>query len=102
MGRRGPYDGGVERNRPVLEADDSSTSSSSRMVGGAQAQFPGHRFRPTGAIDAHHDWARWGWELVGPDGGATVAAGVDVAVLAPDGRLRAVTVFFHQPAGAAK
>ncbi len=58
-----------------------------------QAQFPGHRFRRSSAVDAHHDRFRVGWELVGPDG--TVAlAGMDVGQLAEDGRLRGVTGFF--------
>jgi hypothetical protein len=69
------------------------------LAAGVQAQFPGHRFRLVGAVDAHHDRARWDWELVGPDG-APAAAGVDFAVLAPDGRLRAVTGFFAASAGA--
>jgi hypothetical protein len=68
------------------------------LVDGVHQQFPGHRFHLIGAIDAHHDRARWGWALVGPDGGAPVAAGVDFALLAPDGRLRAVTGFFEPPA----
>jgi hypothetical protein len=68
------------------------------LAAGVHQQFPGHRFRLTEAVDAHHDRARWGWELVGPDGGAPVAAGVDFAVLAPDGRLREVTGFFARPA----
>jgi hypothetical protein len=71
------------------------------LVAGVHEQFPGHRFRLTGAVDAHHDRARWGWELAGPTGGSPVAAGVDFAVLAPDGRLCEVTGFFHPPAGAA-
>ncbi len=83
---------------PMFAADGYEALDA--LVAGAQTQFPGHRFRPTSAIDAHHDRVRWGWELVGLDGGAPVAAGVDVAVLAPDGRLRAVTGFFHQPATA--
>jgi hypothetical protein len=68
------------------------------LVAGVHQQFPGHRFRLTEAVDAHHDRARWGWELAGPDGGAPIAAGVDFAVLAPDGRLREVTGFFARPA----
>jgi hypothetical protein len=63
------------------------------MVDAVHRQFPGHRFRLVGAVDAHHDRARWGWELVGPDGGAPVAAGLDVAVVAADGRLAEVTGF---------
>ena len=68
------------------------------MVAGVHQQFPGHRFRLSGAVDVHHDRARWGWELAGPAGGPPIAAGVDFAVLAPDGRLREVTGFFEQPA----
>jgi hypothetical protein len=68
------------------------------LVEGVHQQFPGHRFRLTDPVDAHHDRVRWGWALAGPDGGAPIAAGVDFAVLAPDGRLREVTGFFAQPA----
>ncbi len=71
------------------------------LVAGMHERFPGHRFRLTGAVDIHHDRARWGWELAGPDGGPAVAVGVDFAVLAPDGRLREVTGFFEPPANAA-
>jgi hypothetical protein len=59
-----------------------------------QQKFPGHRFRQTGAVDVHHDRARWAWELVGPDG-VPIGGGVDFAVLAEDGRLRSVTGFFN-------
>ena len=71
------------------------------LVARVHTQFPGHRFRLTGAVDAHHDRARWSWELAGPDGRPPVVAGVDFAVLAPDGRLREVTGFFEPPANAA-
>lgn len=71
------------------------------MVSAVHAQFPGFRFRLTGPIDAHHGWARWSWDLAGPDGSPVVAAGIDFAVLAPDGRLRQVTGFLDQMAGAA-
>jgi len=56
-----------------------------------------------GAVETHHDRARWGWELypTGPEAGPPVAVGVDFAVLAPDGRLREVTGFFEQPKQAA-
>jgi SnoaL-like domain len=58
-----------------------------------QGQFPGHRFRRSSAVDAHHDRLRFGWELVGPDG-AVALAGLDVGELAGDGRLRRVVGFF--------
>ena len=70
------------------------------MVAAVHEQFPGHRFQLTGAVDLHHDRARWGWELAGPTGGPPAAAGVDFAVLAPDGRLRSVTGFLEPPAAA--
>jgi SnoaL-like domain len=63
------------------------------MIGAAQAQFPGHRFELAFGPDAHHDRVRFAWRLVGANG--PVAAGVDFATLAEDGRLRAVTGFLE-------
>jgi hypothetical protein len=57
-----------------------------------QAQFPGHTFRRTTGIDTHHDFVRYGWELVGRDRSIALA-GVDVAVVT-EGRLRKVVGFF--------
>ncbi len=84
---------------PMFDAEGPDALDA--MVAGVHEQFPGHHFRPTGAVDVHNDRARWDWELVGPDDGSTVVAGVDFAVLAPDGRLREVTGFFEQPTDAA-
>ena len=80
---------------PMFAADGPEALDA--LVAGVHQQFPGHRFRLRGAVDAHHDRARWGWELAGPNGGPPVAVGVDFAVLAPDGRLRQVTGFFEPP-----
>jgi hypothetical protein len=63
------------------------------MIGAAQQQFPGHRFELAFGPDAHNDRVRFAWSLVGADG--PVAAGVDFATLAADGRLRAVTGFLE-------
>ena len=57
-----------------------------------QSHYPDHRFRRTTAVDVHHDFGRYGWELVGPDG-AVVFGGVDVVDFAPDGRLTRVVGF---------
>jgi hypothetical protein len=81
---------------PMFAAD--SRDGLDALVEGVHQQFPGHKFRLAGSIDAHHDCARWGWELAPMDGGAPVAAGVDFALLAPDGRLQLVTGFFQQSA----
>lgn len=57
------------------------------------SQFPGHRFERSTAIDAHHQFLRYGWKLV--DGnGASVLEGLDVAELDVDGRLLRVVGFF--------
>ena len=61
------------------------------MIAAVQEQFPGFRFRRTGALDAHHDRARFTWEL-GPRAGAPLAGGIDFATVA-GGRLAAVTGF---------
>jgi hypothetical protein len=79
---------------PLLEAD--GPGGLSEMVAAVHGQYPGHRFRRTTGIDVHHDLARFGWELVAPDG-AVFVAGVDVATLAEDGRLRTIAGFFGDP-----
>jgi len=63
------------------------------MVSEARPHFPGHAVRRTSGIDAHHDQLRFAWQVVGPDGSVPVA-GIDVGVLAPDGRLERITGFF--------
>lgn len=55
--------------------------------------YPGHRFTRTTEVDAHHGYARYGWELVGPDGVVAIT-GVDVARVTDDGRLAQVVGFF--------
>ena len=86
---------------PLFAADGHDALDA--LVVAVHEQFPGHRFRLTGEVDAHHDRARWNWELAGPDGSGSppVAAGVDFATLTPDGRLRTVTGFFAPQANAA-
>ncbi len=71
------------------------------MVAAVHEQYPGYRFSLVGVADTHHDRVRWGWELGIPDGSPPVAAGIDFAVIASDGRLREVTGFFKQPVEAA-
>jgi hypothetical protein len=65
----------------------------SQMVEEARPHFPGHRVERTSGIDTHHDQLRFSWSVVGPDGSVPVA-GIDVGVLAPDGRLQEITGFF--------
>jgi hypothetical protein len=76
---------------PLLDARGHEALAA--MVGDIQALYPGHRFARTSGIDTHHDKVRFSWEMRGPDGSLTVA-GLDIAELADDGRLRTVTGFF--------
>jgi hypothetical protein len=46
-------------------------------------------------VDAHHNLARFTWEL-GQDGAEAVVVGFDVAVLSEDGRLREVHGFLDK------
>src|SRR3954452_24783935 len=48
--------------------------------------YAGHRFVRTTTVDAHHDMARYGWELVGPDGTVAVS-GIDVVQFDANGKL---------------
>lgn len=67
------------------------------IVDALLAQFPGHHFERTTAVDAHHDHARYGWALVAPDGNVTLA-GTDFATVGTDGKLTRVVGFFGEPA----
>lgn len=68
------------------------------MIGGMQQAYPGHRFKLVSGPDAHHDRVRFAWQLFGEDGTVAVAAGLDFATVAEDGRLKEVTGFLEQPA----
>ncbi|MEV6509998.1 nuclear transport factor 2 family protein [Streptomyces sp. NPDC051642] len=71
------------------------------LITGAHEQFPGFAFRPLGAVDGHHDTARFGWELVSESDGSAPVAGFDVITLDADGRIRSVLGFLDRvPAGA--
>lgn len=63
-------------------------------------QFPGHRFTRTTVVDAHNEFARYGWKLQDPQGHA-VLEGCDFVTLDVDGRLLQVVGFFGSPAPAA-
>ena len=63
------------------------------MIAAVQDHFPGYRFRLSSGIEAHHDRVRFSWTAGGLPDTPLFFAGTDFAVLAPDGRLRAVTGF---------
>ncbi|PXY22385.1 nuclear transport factor 2 family protein [Prauserella muralis] len=65
------------------------------FVGGAQAQFAGLSFRLGGAVDGHHDLARFHWHL-GPEGMEPLAIGFDVIVAEGDDRISSVYGFLDK------
>jgi hypothetical protein len=79
---------------PLFVADGPDAIDAA--VAAAQSQFPGYSVRLAGPVDAHHNLARFTWELTpGADQDALVV-GFDVAVLAPDGRLQTVHGFLDK------
>ena len=64
-------------------------------IAAVHEQFPGFVFTPAGAVDAHHDVARFTWGL-GPAGGDPVVIGFDVVTTDSDGRIRTVTGFLDR------
>ena len=69
------------------------------MVKAVQERFPGHRFRRTSDVEAHHDRVRFRWELA-PTGGPAIVAGTDFGVVAADDQLQMITGFFDRVAAA--
>ncbi len=59
--------------------------------------FPGHTFRRTSDVDAHHAFARYTWSLDGPDG-ATAVQGTDIVEVDAAGRLVRIVGFFGEVA----
>jgi hypothetical protein len=78
---------------PMLQGEGQAGIDA--MVQGVQERFPGHWFRRTSEIDAHHDRVRFSWALAA-EGGATLVSGTDFGVVAADGRLQTITGFLDQ------
>ena len=78
---------------PIVVADGRPQIDAT--IGAVQSQFPGCTFRLVGAVDGHHDQARFAWEL-GPQGAPAPVAGFDVAVVDEEGRLRTVLGFLDR------
>ncbi|MFI2039007.1 MULTISPECIES: nuclear transport factor 2 family protein [Streptomyces] len=66
------------------------------LITAARKQFPGLAFRPSTAVDGHHDTARFAWELVDEAGGGAPVAGFDVITLDAQDRIRSVYGFLDR------
>jgi hypothetical protein len=78
---------------PMAAAEGREAIAS--MIGAVQDQFPDFRFRLAGAVDGHHNQARFGWEL-GPEGSPAPIVGFDVAVSDDSGRIQTVLGFLDK------
>lgn len=78
-------------------ADVTGHDQINAVIAAARAQFAGLTFRLAGSVDAHHDQARFTWELgPGGDGTDAVVVGFDVAQRDADGRLALVLGFLDK------
>ncbi|GIM96900.1 nuclear transport factor 2 family protein [Paractinoplanes toevensis] len=68
------------------------------LIGAVQQQFPGLVFSPGGPVDAHHEQARFTWNLGAP-GAEPLVVGFDVAELDTDGRIGRVLGFLDKVPG---
>ena len=81
---------------PLAEAEGRAAIDAT--IGAVQAQFPGFVFQLAGPVDAHHDQARFTWELAQP-GAEALVVGFDVAVLDAQGQLKSVLGFLDKVPG---
>ena len=75
---------------PPLDA--AGRTAISEMAATVQSHYPGHRFRRSTGVDEHHGFARYEWDLVGPDGRVALT-GLDVAEIGSDGLIRRIVGF---------
>jgi len=71
------------------------------LIGAVQQQFPGFVFTLGGPVDAHHQQARFTWQLAPAGDPEPVVIGFDVAVLDGDGQLSSVHGFLDKVPAAA-
>jgi hypothetical protein len=73
--------------------DGTGHAAIDAMIASVQERFPGYRFRLSSGIEAHHGRVRFSWSAGGTEHAPLFFGGTDFAVLADDGRMRAVTGF---------
>jgi hypothetical protein len=73
--------------------DGTGPEGIAALVDAVLEHYPAHTFRRTSAVDTHHTYARYGWELVAPDGTVAVG-GTDVMTVTDDGRIETIVGFF--------
>jgi hypothetical protein len=66
-----------------------------QLIAAAQSQFAGLQFSLDGPVDAHHDQARFRWNLASAQAQEPLVVGFDVAVLERD-RIQSVYGFLDK------
>jgi hypothetical protein len=84
---------GVRYTDPL--GDVTGTEELYATISAVQTQFAGFQFVLSGPVDAHHDQARFSWEL-GPAGAAAPIAGFDVVTTDEAGRITRVLGFLDR------
>ena len=79
---------------PLVAAEGADAIDAT--IAAVQQQFPGFTFRLGGPVDAHHNLARFTWELAPKTDQEAIVVGFDVVVFAPDGRLQQVHGFLDK------
>ncbi len=74
-------------------SDVAGHSAIQEMMAAVFETYAGHSFRQVGAVDAHHDMIRWGWEMLDPQG-VQVLEGIDTAQVDDTGRITQLSGFF--------
>jgi hypothetical protein len=64
-------------------------------IEGFASRFPGTKVTITTSVDAHHAFARYGWEILNAEGNL-VLDGIDVVEFAEGGQLRRILMFFGE------
>jgi hypothetical protein len=76
-------------------ADVTGPAELEATIAAVQSQFPGFVFTLTGTVDAHHQQARFTWDL-GPAGAPAPIAGFDVVTFDESGRISQVLGFLDR------
>jgi NAD(P)-dependent dehydrogenase (short-subunit alcohol dehydrogenase family) len=76
-------------------ADVTGPEGLDALIAAVQAQFAGLTFSLHGAVDAHHDTARFQWAL-GPAGTEPAVIGSDVITVGADGRITQILGFLDK------
>ena len=76
---------------PLIDA--TGPDAIAAAIGELRTQMPGLSLVRTSGLDTHHDLTRFTWAAQGTDGTVAVA-GLDLLLLAPDGRISYSVAFF--------